>query len=175
MTGRIADAHPGVSIELAAASGAGMMTRRTGDIAAFIGHAVPEPLKGRACGTIAWAVYGGTPGGADDSSRWVGFDESLGRTAAAEWLRRNVAEAAISYRADSLRVAAEAVRNRMGLGVLPMFLGEGRLERRQGPLEGLEARLFIATHAPLHNVPRIRAFVEFVASRLASVLRMPEA
>lgn len=168
-----ADAHRGLSLELSTAAAAGgMLTRRGADVAVLIAHEIPAPLVGRACGVVQWATYAAAGLTVDDRTPWIGFDDSLARTGPAEWLRRNVAPARVGLRADSLSGVAEAVRHALGCALLPVFMGEAVGMRLSPPVEGLDARLYIVTHADLRELPRIAALLEYVASRLAADARL---
>jgi DNA-binding transcriptional LysR family regulator len=58
-----------------------------------------------------------------------------------------------------------AVRDGIGLAVLPCYLGDAdpRLERIGEPISELATDLWLLTHPDLRRVARIRALMDFVA------------
>lgn len=69
------------------------------------------------------------------------------------------------YRVDTLMGMLAAVRDGIGVAVLPCYLGDSEesLARIGQPVAELSTDLWMLTHPDLRRVARIRAFVDFVA------------
>lgn len=169
--------HPGVALELSISNAMADLTRRDADIAVRPSSEPPETLVGRRIADIAFAVYGRndrtSPATATDDlsdDPWVVLDESLANTATSRWMRDALPSTTpIACRVDSLLAAREAVRAGMGLALLPCYLGDGApgLRRVRGPLPGVRSSLWLLTHEDLRRTARVRAFIDFMAHRLA--------
>jgi DNA-binding transcriptional LysR family regulator len=75
------------------------------------------------------------------------------------------------YRVSSIQSVLELVALGLGVGILPLFLAEGRrdLTRLTEPLEDGETELWLLTHPESRHLRRVSA----VYSHLAQTLRMP--
>ncbi len=167
--------HPEISLEVAVSNDVFNLTRREADIAIRPSMAPPEILVGRRIGTIAQAVYGrsdafsspGSPEGTLDSGAigWVGPDERLAYRSLDSWMVAHGVDQRCRYRVDTLMGMLAAVRDGIGLGVVPCYLcdGDEQLARVGDPIPDLSTDLWLLTHPDLRRVARIRAFLDFVA------------
>lgn len=164
-------AHPEISLEIAVSNQLFSLTRREADIAIRPSPAPPEMLVGRKIGVIAQAVYGrpemlshaeNTPD--YRAADWVGPDDSLAYRILDSWMAAQGVDERCQYRIDTLMGMLAAVRDGIGLAVLPCYLGDSEesLVRVGKPVPELSADLWMLTHPDLRRVARIRAFVDYV-------------
>ncbi|HEY0570996.1 MAG TPA: LysR substrate-binding domain-containing protein, partial [Enterovirga sp.] len=75
----------------------------------------------------------------------------------------------IVYKVDTVLGLTEAVEAGIGLGALPCFVADGRpaLARLAPPEPAFASALWLLTHPHLRHAPRVRAFMDFVATRIA--------
>lgn len=165
-------AHPEIVLEVAMSNQLFNLSKRDADIAVRPSAAPPEMLVGRRIGQITQAVYGHA--GRHDSRNtapdlasadWVGPDAHLGYAALETWMADAGVDARCHYRVDSMLGMYQAVRDGMGLAVLPCYLADAdeALVRVNAPLPELATDLWLLTHPDLRRVARIRAFMDFVA------------
>lgn len=170
-------AHPEVVLELVVSGAVFNLSKRDADVALRPAANVPDSLVGRRLATIAWTIYGAADYLARRSARvphekhdWIGYDDSLSHLAAARWLKANVPEARIGYRANTLIGVLEAARAGLGLVILPCYMGDAAAELRRirAPMPEMETGLWLLTHSDLRKVARVRAFLDFVAPAIAA-------
>nr|WP_297459807.1 LysR family transcriptional regulator [uncultured Halomonas sp.] len=164
--------HPEIFLEIAVSNQLFNLTKREADVAIRPSLTPPETLIGRRAGTIAQAIYGRADtaifneGALDlDTTDWVGADERLAYRALDAWMTDHGVDRYCRYRVDTLMGMLMAVRDGIGLAVLPCYLcdGDDRLARIGEPIPELATDLWLLTHPDLRRVARIRAFVDFVA------------
>jgi DNA-binding transcriptional LysR family regulator len=168
--------YPEIHLEVVVGNLLFDMTRREADIAIRPTDRPPEHLVGRNLGEIGWAVYGarsylrkrGTPHKASQLSDHsiISADEGLAKIEASRWMMRHTEEHRVVFRSDSLLVQLGAVREGVGLAILPCFLGDTdrKLRRVLGPLKPtITTGCWLLTHPHLRHVARIRAFMSFLA------------
>ncbi len=170
---RFRAAYPGLSLELVLDNRMLSLTRREADLAVRPTLKPPQDLLGRRIGPLATAIYaaperaGRGPAKWDPGQEnWVGWDEGLGPPAVADWMRRHVPAAAVTYRANSLLNLAAAVRAGLGLGALPCFLGDPELTRIAAPDPALASELWLLSHRDLRRSARVRALSDFLFKSL---------
>jgi DNA-binding transcriptional LysR family regulator len=163
-------AHPDIALELTLSNAMANLTRRDADIALRPTADPPETLVGRRLSGIAHAVYG--LAGADRAADpWIALDAALAETAIGRWLRRNVPEARIACRVDTLPALCDAARAGLGLALLPCYVGDRAAGLRRAapePLEDISSTLWLLTHEDLRRSARIRAVLDFLAQALAA-------
>jgi DNA-binding transcriptional LysR family regulator len=171
------EAYPEIRLELAITNVVADLTRRDADVALRPTPDPPATLMGRRLAGIAYAIYGAPEylsrhrGREWSSHDWIGREDALGSTVAARWMRENVPEERIACRLDAVSVMREAARAGMGLVVLPCYFGDGApgLRRAQErPLADARSALWLLTHRDLRHTARIRALMDFLASRLTA-------
>jgi len=156
------------------------ITRREADIAIRPTARPPEHLVGRNLGAIGWAVYASADylranASLTDPAQLAGHaivcaDENLAGIDATRWMMRHVGERDVVFRSDSLLVQLGAVREGIGIAILPCFLGdaERRLKRVFGPVNAADTGgCWILTHPRLRHVARVRAFMNHIAEAVA--------
>lgn len=180
--GRFQRAHPGIQVDLVVDNRPLDLARREADVALRAARPVEGDLFGRKLADIAWAVYGaadriaveGAPGGIEGLACHgvIGWAADAAPTRAAAWLARTVPPASISFRTSSLLNQLVAVKEGLGLAVLPCYLAdpEPGLARAVPPLPDLATELWLITHGSLRATARVRAFMDLVGAGLRRAL-----
>lgn len=165
-------AQPEIALEVAVSNQLFNLTKREADIAIRPSMAPPESLVGRRIGCITQAVYAraeplSTTGDGLDYRHfdWVGADERLAYVALGRWMTAQGVDERCRYRVDSVTGMLAAVRDGLGVAVLPCYLADDdqRLARISEPIPELATDLWLLTHPDLRRVARIRALLDFVA------------
>ena len=160
--GRLAEAHPGVALELVTGSRAFSLARREADLALRLGAPRDSALRGRRVARVHHHFYGtGRWLGVDDAPL-IGFDgDSLGVPEAA-WLDRFAAGRRFALRANSWITQAEAAAAGLGIALLPDYLAAARPGLVRLDLGALPpaAELWLLMPPDLAQVPRVRAVAE---------------
>lgn len=162
--------YPEIRLEVSVSNAPLSLARREADVAVRATQSPPENLAGRRVGSIAQAVYGAAPAIADCSSPdyggavWVGPDETQWYTRLDAWMKKRGFDARCGYRVDSLQGMQSAVRQGIGVAVLPCYVGDPdeHLVRLGDPIPELSTDLWLLTHPDLRRVVRVRAFTGYV-------------
>jgi DNA-binding transcriptional LysR family regulator len=165
------DMHPGIQIEISLSNLMFNLSKRDADVAIRPAQNPPETLVGRRVAKVAFAIYGSPryleKRKTEDlaAHRWVAPDDTLASTSVAQWMRSQLPEVEITFRADSLLGLRQAAGVGLGLTALPCYLGDTSpdLVRVRGPIAAMETALWILTHEDLRHAARIRAFTDFTA------------
>jgi DNA-binding transcriptional LysR family regulator len=167
--------HPDITLELSVTNHRLSLTKRDADVAIRPTPKPPESLVGRKLHDIRFALYA-APAYLEDKSdfeldqhRWLAVDEPLTHTPAGLWLKANVANTQICYRADSFVALKLAAENGLGVTILPRALGDlsGDLTRLGRDLPGVKTGLWILTHPDLLRSARIHALFEHFTNALS--------
>ncbi|MFZ5720444.1 MAG: LysR family transcriptional regulator [Pseudomonadota bacterium] len=169
--------HPGIAVDVAIDNRALSLAQREADVALRVSRPREPNLHGRKVANVAWTLYG-TPElaiRADPTTAWpndlpvVGWETGVVGVNAADWLAREVPEAAVVYRTNSVVNQLVAAREGIGLALLPCFLAdrEPGLLRVRERLAELSRELWIITHEDLRRAARVRAFMDWTFEYLA--------
>lgn len=171
-------AYPDIALEVVVSNQLFSLTKREADIAIRPSQAPPESLVGRRIGTIAQAIYGlrtsvaarGREPALDDAD-WVGPDANMAYRPLEAWMAMQGHDARCRYRVDTMLGMHAAVRDGLGMAVLPCYLGEqdSRIARVGEPIAELATDLWLLTHPDLRRVARIRAVQDFIAEALRAI------
>ena len=87
------------------------------------------------------------------------------------WRRRHFPKVIPRYRVHSILSVLELIALGMGVGIVPLFLAEGRKDvvRLTDPLDECETELWLLTHPESRHLRRVGA----VYSHLAQTMSMP--
>ena len=169
-------AYPGLRVEF-------VMSDRYLDLSsgevdvAFRSGDTDDELVGRKIAESIWAVYAspdyvarhGKPERVEDLSKHllVGLDGAFANHRAVTWLKEVAPEATMAARINSVLGLVTAVKSGVGIGPLPIALGDAEPEliRVLGPIPELTRSWRILTHPDLRRVPRIAAFFDFIAGQ----------
>ena len=166
------DLHPGIRIELIGDDRNLGIAEREADIAIRYARPTGPHLAGRRLATFAYAIFKAakSPGKtAGREPRWVQLSQSLKHLPEAEWLTRNVDDAAIVMRANTLDVVVKAVASGAGQALLPVALARRHSKLRQvGPV-ALHREIWLVYHQDDRKTPRIRAVADWLISVMKDV------
>ena len=170
--------HPLLSYELHTGNELASLTRRDADIAIRATKRPPVHLVGKQIGPIRVALYAARKGGvrrlADvEAGRadWVAPDDALPEHPSVVWRRRHFPKTQPRFRVSSILSVLELVALGLGVGIVPLFLAEGRRDvvRLTEPLDDAETELWLLTHPEARHLRRIGA----TYSHLAQTMRLP--
>ena len=170
--------HPLLGYELHTGNELASLTRRDADIAVRATKRPPQHLVGKHIGPIRVALYAAKRGDvrkfADveaGKSDWIAPDDALPEHPSVLWRKRHFPKAAPRYRVNSILSVLELVALGLGVGVVPLFLADGRNDviRLTEPLDECETELWLLTHPESRHLRRVGT----VYSHLAQAMRMP--
>lgn len=131
-------------------------------------------LVGRKLVDVEWGFYAsydyvlrhGAPSGPHElgDHALVGGERELENMAPMRWMAANAPDSAIQFRSNNLTNLMHSLKAGLGVGPLPAVVGdpERGLVRCFGPLPDFPSSIWILTRPDLKDVPRIRAFMDFV-------------
>ena len=168
--------HPLLTFELHAGNEVASLTRRDADIAVRATRRPPQHLVGKHIGPIRVALYAGKPGAVKryagveaGKAHWIGPDEGLPDHPSVVWRKRHFPKVAPAYRVNSILTVMELVALGLGVGVLPMFLVQGRpgLIQLTEAIDECQTDLWLLTHAESRHLRRVSAVYGHLARELA--------
>lgn len=172
------EAHPHLQFELHTGNELASLTRRDADIAVRATRRPPPHLVGKQVGPIRVALYAARPGPVrrfaqveSGEADWIAPDDALPEHPSVLWRRQHFPKAVPRYRVHSILSVLELVALGMGVGIVPLFLAEGRKDvvRLTEPLDECETELWLLTHPESRHLRRVGA----VYAHLAHTLSLP--
>lgn len=172
------EAHPHLHFELHTGNELASLTRRDADIAVRATQRPPQHLVGRRLGPIRVAVYAARRGSVRRFAQveagqadWVAPDDALPEHPSVVWRRRHFPKAVARYRVNSILSVLELVALGLGVGIVPLFVAEGRkdLVRLTEPLDEAQTDLWLLTHPEARHLRRVGA----VYAHLAQAISLP--
>jgi DNA-binding transcriptional LysR family regulator len=176
----LADAHPGLTLELLVENQLSDLAEREVDIAIRPAQRLAGHMVGRKAAAMAYALYASKDyvqrhGRLDARSpNFAGhavchYDDSIAYFSTAKWLMRYAGRARVAARCNHLTAMRELARAGMGIAALPCVLGDadGALVRLLGPVPAMETGLWLCTHPGIRKVARIRAVLDFLHASIA--------
>jgi DNA-binding transcriptional LysR family regulator len=99
---------------------------------------------------------------------WVGYDETLVTSGLARFMREHDLERRVVFRANSLLVACEAIRNGIGLGLMPAHVAAANddVVRISAPDAEVHSELWAVSTRFQQQKPLIRAFFAFIEEHM---------
>ena len=170
--------HPLLSYELHTGNELASLTRRDADIAVRATKRPPQHLVGKHIGPIRVALYAAKRGGVRKFAEveagrcdWIAPDDALPEHPSVVWRERHFPKASPRYRVNSILSVLELVALGLGVGIVPLFLAEGRSDvvRLTEPLDESETELWLLTHPESRHLRRVSA----IYSHLAQAMKMP--
>lgn len=172
------DDHPQLDFELHTGNELASLTRRDADIAVRATKRPPQHLIGKNLGPIRVALYAARRGAVRSFEQvehgeadWVAPDDALPEHPSVVWRKRHFPKAQPRYRVHSILSVLELVALGMGVGIVPMFLAQGRKDVVQltEPLEECETELWLLAHPESRHLRRVST----VYSHLSQSLNLP--
>jgi DNA-binding transcriptional LysR family regulator len=174
--------HPAVRVDLIVDERRLDLARGEADVALRTGARPTESgIVGRRLMSMAWAAYcsrdyakrRGCPKSVDMLNRHavIGADGPIAALPGWTWLQTVAPEAEIAVRTSSLTNLISAVKAGLGITVLPCVLVESEtdLVRCMAPISGVQSDLWLVTREDARDIRRVRAFVDFLAARVAAM------
>lgn len=170
--------HPRLDYELHTGNELASLTRRDADIAVRATKRPPQHLVGRHVGAIRVALYAAHKGTVKSyadvqagKAAWVAPDDALPEHPSVVWRKRHHPRVTPTYRVSSILSVMELVALGLGVGILPVFLAQGRRDLRPltDVLEEGQTELWLLTHPESRHLRRVGA----VYAHLARTLSLP--
>lgn len=173
--------HPGLRVEMIMSDHFLDIGKGEADVAIRAGVPNEETLVGRKIADVPWALYcsrsylerHGRVERIEDINGHsvIEFDGDIRDHHAAQWLRSVAPRATIAARSNTVPGLMMTVKSGAGLAPLPMPLARREVDLVcvYGPVPGLYSQIYLLTHPDLRNMPRIRAFFDFIVSELDHV------
>lgn len=157
---------PSLSYELRTGNELANLNRRDTDIAVRATRRPPAHLVGKRVGPIRVAVFTARQGGVSawnadtaQATPWIAPDDALPEHPSVVWRKKHYPKVLPGYRVDSILTVAELVAQGMGIGLLPLFLGDRRsdLRRLTDEIEECQTDLWLLTHPESRHLRRVSA------------------
>lgn len=174
----VRDVHPQLHFELHTGNELASLTRRDADIAVRATKRPPQHLIGKNLGPIRVALYAARRGAVRSLEQvehgevdWIAPDDALPDHPSVIWRKRHFPKVHPRYRVHSILSVLELVALGMGVGIVPLFLAQGRKDVVQltEPLDECETELWLLAHPESRHLRRVGA----VLSHLAQTINMP--
>lgn len=170
-------AHPGLHFELQATNQRARLERREADMALRGTRQPPDHLVGARLGTLRSALWAHRdylaalpPGTPVKAMTWAApeADPDLPDYPSRRWRQQQHPAVTPQLRCDSMLGVARAVQCAAAVGVAPYFLMRDQpgLVDLTGPLPEVETDLWLLTHPDMRHLRRVKAFFEFVRTRV---------
>ncbi|UUZ54141.1 LysR family transcriptional regulator [Massilia sp. H-1] len=168
--------HPLLSFDLHIGNELASLTRRDADVAVRATKKPPQHLVGRHVGPIRMALYGARESGPRHfdgevalSSTWAAPDDALPDHPSVVWRKKNFPKVQPCYRVGSILTVAELITQGAAIGMLPVFLADGRSELMQlsDVIDECQTELWLLTHPDARHLRRVATVYSFLAEHLA--------
>jgi DNA-binding transcriptional LysR family regulator len=167
--------HPLLEFEIHTGNELASLTRRDADIAVRATKRPPQHLVGKLVGPIQVALYAkkGSFKQYDEALAahwsWIAPDDALPEHPSVIWRKRHFPKLVPRWRVSSILTVAELVALGLGVGLLPLFLGEPRSElvRLTEPIDDCTTELWLLTHPEAKRLRRVATVYAHLAKCLA--------
>ncbi|MCX7221125.1 MAG: LysR family transcriptional regulator [Burkholderiales bacterium] len=168
-------AHPLLELEMHTGNELANLTRRDADIALRATKKPPQHLVGKRIGPIRIALFASAKSGIqnlDDvraqNSAWIAPDDALPEHPSVLWRKKYFPKVQPQYRVSSILTVAEFVAQGVGVGIVPLFLGQHRSELRQitDALDENQTELWLLTHTESRHLRRVSTVFAHLANQL---------
>ncbi len=170
--------HPLLSFELHTGNELASLTRRDADIALRATSKPPQHLIGKVIGPIRVALYAAR--GSDTKSLsdvesgrcdWIAPDDALPDHPSVVWRKRRFPKVVPRYRVASIQSVLELTARGLGVGVVPMFLAEGRADvvPLTKALDEARTDLWLLTHHESRHLRRVGTVYTHLSQQLRLV------
>ena len=166
--------HPEIELTILSSEAKVNLTNREADVALRVvldRSALPLNLHGLQGSELRIGAYLSNSlleqwsAGSLHHARWV----TKGTEQVPEWARCGEIPIEGNFRAPETGTHLAALRQGLGVGLLPRFVGDAEpgLVRAPGTLNGSHGALWILSQGETRRTKRVRLFIDFVAQRLA--------
>jgi DNA-binding transcriptional LysR family regulator len=162
--------YPEVNLQIIASNTYLSLAQREADVAIRVTNKPAETLVGKKLATFASAVYGSRSylrrlRETDSEPDWLGTDCcGFHRT----WTRENCPDGVHSLTIDETALASAALKQNLGVTILPCFLGDAdpELERLRDPDPHYDLTLWVLLHSDLKRTARVRVLRDHLVAEL---------
>ena len=166
-------AYPNIDLRVDVTNDSVRLSDRDADVALRQTNSPGETLIGTRLTTVASAVYGSADYCAALKAgrvpeKWIGVDCcEYHRT----WTKQAWPQADHSFCVDDTSLTAAALREGLGVGYLPCFMGDSdpTLVRFREPEQQHELGLWFLYHRDLRNTKRVTLFRQFMLSEIGKI------
>lgn len=158
--------YPQVELHVIVANIDASLSQREADVAIRLTNAPTETLLGKRIVTVASTIYGSRSyleelrqqGG---DPRWIGVECCSFHKS---WTRQSSSEQSHNFYSDDTQLTHSAIREGMGVSILPCFMGDTdpELERYCDPDPAFNLGLWVLLHPDLKRTARVLAFRDFM-------------
>jgi DNA-binding transcriptional LysR family regulator len=171
---QLSSLHPQLDYELHCGNELANLSRRDTDLAIRATKKPPQHLIGKHLGPIRVALFAAAQGPLSDiqelspETRWIAPDDALPEHPSVLWRQRQYPKIAPTYRVNSILSVMELVALELGVGVLPLFITQGRSDLRQiSPvLDECQTELWLLTHPQSRHLRRVATVYSYLAENL---------
>lgn len=168
--------HAELRVEIVSDTRQHDLSRREADLALRLGGSSDHRLIAKKLGRLGFGLYAARAKrrGIDfRTATYVAFDESVGHLPHDDWLAEHAPQARVVLRANRQQTLIEAVRQGIGLGILPCLAADGdrSLIRLKGPDQVFSRDLSLLVHSDLQRSRRVRAVMDGLTAFVASHAR----
>jgi DNA-binding transcriptional LysR family regulator len=169
-------AHAELRVEIVSDTRQHDLSRRQADLALRLGSSSDQRLIARKLGRVGFGLYAARVRRRSldlQSAAYVAFDESVGRLPHDDWLAEHAPRARVVLRANRQQTLVEAVRQGIGLGILPCLTADGdrSLVRLKGPDQVFSRDVSLLVHPDVQRSRRVRAVMDGLAEFAAAHAR----
>lgn len=170
--------YPEIETQLTVSNADVSLPDREADVAIRVTNSPPDTLVGKKIGRIASTVYGQR-----DYVAYINKEAELPRWIGAsccsyhkQWTRSLSGSDTFHFSSDEPILTRDAVRNGMGLAVLPCHMGDTdpELTRYMQPVPEMDLDLWLLYHIDLKQVERVRVFRNYMAGEFTKIKNMLE-
>lgn len=156
--------HPLLSFDLHSGNELASLARRDADIAVRATKKPPQHLVGKHLGPIRVALFSAKNTGLRkfdeliaDKSSWIAPDDALPEHPSVIWRKKHFPRVSPAYRVNSILTVAELVGQGLGIGLLPIFMTQGRSDLVQltEVLDECQTELWLLTHTESRHLRRV--------------------
>jgi DNA-binding transcriptional LysR family regulator len=171
---QLSSLHPQLDYELHCGNELANLTRHDADLAIRATKKPPLHLIGKHLGPIRVALYASASEPLTSlqtlppETRWIAPDDALPEHPSVLWRQRHYPKIVPTYRVNSILSVLELVALGLGVGVLPLFLGQGRRDLRQiSPvLDECQTELWLLAHPQSRHLRRVATGYSYLAEHL---------
>jgi DNA-binding transcriptional LysR family regulator len=178
---RFHERHPQLRVEFVMSDRYVDLIKGEADVALRSGDTDDSELIGRKIGDSYWSVFAsrrflerhGRPRSIEELSQHplIGFDDTMAKHRAAQWLKRIAPEGRITARNNSVLGLVYSARAGLGLAPLPQPIGKAEPELVEvlGPIDEL-TRIWRVLAAPeQRHTARVAAFFDFIVDEIEAL------
>ena len=169
-------AHPQLRLEINARNELANLSQREADVALRATARPPAHVVGRHLGPIRSAVFMARAAAprrarAIDLAQapWIAVDDALPEHPSVRWRRKHLPRVEPALRLNGVQLVFDAVRQGLGVGIAPLFLGQlfDDVVAVTPALDECETQLWLLTHPESRHLRRIQAVAAHIAQTVA--------